>query len=300
MTENRLCSTCDSAECSARTRKPDESPTDFLERQQLQSRLCRVKHKILVLSGKGGVGKSTVAVNLATALSLAGRPVGLLDTDIHGPSIPKMLHLEGVRIQTRGDALLPVELGSLRVMSIGFLLAGADQAVIWRGPMKMGVIRQFLKDVEWDDLDYLVIDCPPGTGDEPLSVAQLIPDADGALIVTTPQEVALIDVRKCVSFCRRLSLPVLGVIENMSGFVCPTCGEVVEIFKRGGGERMAAEMGVPFLARIQMDAAIVESGDAGRPCVQHQPDSASAQAFAGIVEAVRERLEKETHHAAGK
>ncbi|MDO9541428.1 MAG: Mrp/NBP35 family ATP-binding protein, partial [Kiritimatiellia bacterium] len=205
----------------------------------MQERLEQIKHKIIVLSGKGGVGKSTVAVNVAVSLTLAGKRVGLLDVDIHGPSIPKMLDLEDTRISVRDEIMLPVEKDGLKVMSIGFLLQNRDDAVIWRGPMKMGVIKQFLKDVDWGELDYLVIDSPPGTGDEPLSVCQLVKNADGAVIVTTPQDVATNDVRKSINFCRQLNLPVLGVVENMSGFVCPKCGELTAIFKTGGGERMA-------------------------------------------------------------
>ena len=254
-----------------------------------------IGRKLLVLSGKGGVGKSTVAVNLAVALSIAGKRVGLLDVDIHGPSIPKMLQLGKCKIQTRNDAMVPVEIGLLKVMSIGFLLAQADQAVIWRGPVKMGVIKQFLKDVAWNELDYLVIDCPPGTGDEPLSVAQLIRNVDGAIIVTTPQEVALEDVRKSVNFCRRLDLPVLGVIENMSGFICPRCGERVDIFKNGGGEKMAADMGVPFLGRIPLDPAVTESGDAGRPCV-YDANGPGAKALAQVADSLRKRIEGVTCH----
>jgi len=298
MVEKKTCSTCDSTECSARKQKPEEPLDEFLERQQLQSMLCQIKPTLLVLSGKGGVGKSTVAVNLAVVLSLAGRRVGLLDVDFHGPSVPRMLRLEGSRIQTKDDALIPVGIGNLKVMSIGFLLSGSDDAVIWRGPLKMGVIKQFLKDVAWGELDYLVIDCPPGTGDEPLSVAQLIANAHGAVVVTTPQEVALIDVRKCVNFCRQLNLPVLGVVENMSGYVCPKCGESVDIFKKGGGQEMAADMGVPFLGRIPLDPAIVESGDTGRPCVYDQAGSRRAEAFARVAETVRERLERSVCHAA--
>lgn len=283
MSDQGTCHTCDRADCSARTRKPGESAEEFAARCLLESRLCRIAHKVLVLSGKGGVGKSTMAVNLAVALSLAGRRVGLLDVDIHGPSIPRMLHLENVRIETEDNAMIPVTVGSLKVMSIGFMLSASTQPVIWRGPMKMVVIKQFLKDVAWDDLDCLVIDCPPGTGDEPLSVAQLIGKADGAVIVTTPQEVALDDVRKCVGFCRKMELPVLGVIENMSGFVCPKCGETTGIFRPGGGEKLAAEMGVPFLGRVPLDPAVTESGDAGRPCVRGA-DGSSARALAQMTE----------------
>ncbi len=254
----------------------------FLNNQALQERLQKIKHKIIVLSGKGGVGKSTVAVNLAVALLAAGRRVGLLDVDIHGPSIPKMLHLENTRVEATPEAILPVEKDGLKVMSIGFLIQDPDDAVIWRGPMKMGVIEQFLKDVEWGALDYLIIDSPPGTGDEPLSVCQLVRDPDGAVIVTTPQDVATSDVRRSITFCRRLGLPVLGVVENMSGFVCPKCGAVTNIFKTGGGARMAQDMGVPFLGRIPLDRAVDEAGDAGRPFVE-EAGTETAQAFARIV-----------------
>jgi len=285
------CGTCGKSDCSAREPRDNESLEEFLERQALVERMCRIKKKIVVLSGKGGVGKSTVAVNLAVALSLAGRKVGLLDVDIHGPSIPKMLHLDSARPRNEGDTMLPVEFGALKVMSIGFLLASSDQAVIWRGPMKMGVIKQFLKDVAWGELDYLIVDCPPGTGDEPLSVIQLMENATGAVIVTTPQEVALLDVRKSVTFCRELKLPVLGVIENMSGFVCPKCGEVADIFKKGGGEEMASDMGIPFLGRVPITRAVVDSGDAGRPCVYNPADDPAVKAFQQIAETLREKLE---------
>jgi len=283
--------TCNEPDCSAREQRDNESLEDFLDRQALAERMCLIKRKIVVLSGKGGVGKSTVAVNLAVALSLSGHKVGLLDVDIHGPSIPKMLHLDKARIRTENETMLPVEIGALKVMSIGFLLTGSDQAVIWRGPMKMGVIKQFLKDVVWGELDYLIVDCPPGTGDEPLSVIQLIENADGAVVVTTPQEVALLDVRKSVTFCRELKLPVLGGVENMSGFICPKCGEVSDIFKKGGGEAMAAEMGIPFLGRVPITQAVVDSGDAGRPCVYHRADDPAAKAFQQIAQTLREKLE---------
>ncbi|MFH0965679.1 MAG: Mrp/NBP35 family ATP-binding protein [Planctomycetota bacterium] len=286
------CGTCNKPDCSARQPRADESLEDFLDRQALAERMCRIKKKIVVLSGKGGVGKSTVAVNLAVALSLVGRNVGLLDVDIHGPSIPGMLRIQNARVQTENGCMFPVEIGSLKVMSIGFLLADADQAVIWRGPMKMGVIKQFLKDVEWGELDYLIVDCPPGTGDEPLSVIQLIENADGAVVVTTPQEVALLDVRKAITFCRQVRLPVLGVIENMSGFVCPQCGGIADIFKKGGGEEMAAAMNVSFLGRVPITRTIVESGDAGRPCVYHYAKDPAAEALQRIAEALRDMLER--------
>lgn len=253
------------------------------DRERLEGRMARIRHKILVLSGKGGVGKSTVAVNLAVALAAAGRRVGLLDVDIHGPSVPKMLGIEEMPLHGTERSISPLQIGdSLLVMSIGLLLRPGDDAVIWRGPMKMSVIRQFLSDVEWGDLDYLVIDSPPGTGDEPLSVAQLIPDADGAVVVTTPQDVALADVRRCITFCRQLKLPVIGVVENMSGFVCPHCGETTELFKRGGGESMAARMGVPFLGRVPFEPAVVLAGDRGEPFVSARPETETGKIFAAL------------------
>jgi len=251
-----------------------------VEQEQIRQRVKQIRHQILVLSGKGGVGKSTVAVNLAVSLALAGKKVGLLDIDIHGPSIPKILNLEGKAIQAAGDVILPVEmLENLKVMSIGFLLRGSSDAVIWRGPMKYQMIKQFLKDVQWGNLDFLIVDSPPGTGDEPLSVVQLLENADGAIIITTPQEVALSDVRRCITFCRNLKLPVLGVLENMSGFVCPKCGQRTDVFKSGGGEIMAGQMDVPFLGRIPIDPQIVEACDSGRPFVYHYNQSQTAKAF---------------------
>jgi len=250
------------------------------EQEQIRQRVKQIKHQILVLSGKGGVGKSTVAVNLAVSLALAGKKVGLLDIDIHGPSIPRILNLEGKTVQAAGGVILPVEMvQNLKVMSMGFLLRGSSDAVIWRGPMKYQMIKQFLKDVQWGNLDFLIVDSPPGTGDEPLSIVQLLENADGAIIVTTPQEVALSDVRKCITFCGQLNLPVLGVLENMSGFVCPKCGEMTDIFKSGGGEKMAKQMNVPFLGRIPIDPQIVRACDSGQPYVQHYSSSQAAQAF---------------------
>ena len=253
------------------------------EQEQIRQKVKRIKHQILVLSGKGGVGKSTVAVNLAVSLALSGKSVGLLDIDIHGPSVPKILNLEGKAVQAVGNAIIPIEMvENLKVMSIGFLLRGSDDAVIWRGPMKYQMIKQFLKDVDWGDLDFLIVDSPPGTGDEPLSIVQLLENADGAIIVTTPQEVALSDVRKCITFCRNLRLPVLGVLENMSGFVCPKCGETTDVFKSGGGETMANQMNVPFLGRIPIDPQIVQACDSGRPFVYHYNQSQTAKAFENI------------------
>jgi ATP-binding protein involved in chromosome partitioning len=254
------------------------------EQEQIRQRVKQIKHRILVLSGKGGVGKSTVAVNLAVSLALAGRKVGLLDIDIHGPSIPKILNLEGKTVQAAGDVILPIAMAeNLKVMSIGFLLRGSSDAVIWRGPMKYQTIKQFLKDVDWGSLDFLVVDSPPGTGDEPLSIVQLLENADGAIIVTTPQEVALSDVRKCITFCGQLNLPVLGVLENMSGFVCPNCGQKIDIFSSGGGEQMSRQMNVPFLGQIPIDPQIVQACDSGRPFVYHYNRTETAKAFEKIL-----------------
>lgn len=280
------CNSCEEKDGSASERKKSESEEEFREHQELQSRLGRIRHKIVVLSGKGGVGKSTVAVNLAVALTMAGKRVGLLDIDIHGPSIPTMLGLEREIIQGSEDGLLPIDLGGMKVMSIGFLLRNQDDAVIWRGPMKMGVIKQFLKDVVWGDLDYLIIDSPPGTGDEPLSVCQLIGTMDGAVVVTTPQKVAAVDVRKSITFCRQLHVPILGVVENMSGFVCPKCGEVTPILCSGGGKEISEDMKVPFLGSIPMDPMIAEACDRGKTFIHHHANSPTAAAMRNIIKPI--------------
>jgi len=285
------CSSCNSGNspesggCSMAGGQPDAAMDNLSEDEKIKKNMERIAHKILVLSGKGGVGKSTVAVNLAIALALEGRRVGLLDVDFHGPSIPTLLHLEGRRPEATANGLRPIEIeGGMKVMSLGFLLQRSDDAVIWRGPLKIGAIKQLLGDVEWGDLDYLVIDFPPGTGDEPLTVAQMIPEADGAVVVTTPQDVSTIDVSKSVTFCRQLNIPVLGVVENMSGLVCPHCSKLIDLFKQGGGEEMAKRMDVPFLGQIPLDPQIVQSSDEGRPFIYHHQDTEAAAAFQKIVE----------------
>lgn len=272
--------------CAPKKKLPSKEEIEELkEKLALQDNISRIKHKVIVLSGKGGVGKSTVATNVAVALSLKGQKVGLMDIDIHGPSIPKMLGLEGHLLRGTETGLAPiVYTDNLRVMSIGFILRSQNDAVIWRAPLKHKLIRDFLTDVRWGELDYLIIDSPPGTGDEPISVAQLLEDADGAVIVTTPQDVALIDVRKAITFCKQVNLPVLGVVENMSGFICPHCGKTVNIFKAGGGEAMAADMGVPFLARIPLEPKIVDAGDSGRPYLEDYRESETANAFNRVIE----------------
>ncbi len=269
-----------SEEPSKTAAKPNGEPEELV----LLRRMHEIRYKLLVLSGKGGVGKSTVAANLAASLAAQGNTVGLLDVDVHGPSIPKLMGLEGYPIKSNGEIIYPARVNdNLKVMSIGFLLPRGDEAVIWRGPRKYGVIRQFLKDVAWGPLDYLVVDSPPGTGDEPLSVAQLVGAPAGAVIVTTPQDLAIADVRRCIAFCGTVSLPVLGIVENMSGFVCPHCGERCDVFKTGGGETLAREMHAPFLGRIPIEPAIVASGDSGSIMLSRDSEGAGGAAFADIV-----------------
>lgn len=264
------------------TTEPSPAATEDKD-AKLRGRLSKIRRTIIVMSGKGGVGKSTVAVNLAMSAMLSGRRVGLLDVDLHGPSVPIMLGLVGQRLESGENGMQPVEIGGLKVLSVGFLLKHPDDPVIWRGPMKMSVIRQFIEDVDWGELDLLVIDAPPGTGDEPLTVCQLIPELDGAVIVTTPQKVAAADVRKSISFCREIEVPVLGVIENMSGFACPKCGEVTAVLRAGGGREMAEQMRVPFLGSIPIDPLIAESGDEGKAFVESAAGSPAAGIFREIL-----------------
>lgn len=280
------CETCGDASCSSAKQSGPHHEAPGQDDAKLKSRLSRIDKSIIVMSGKGGVGKSTVAVNLAMSAMLSGRRVGLLDVDLHGPSIPTMLGLEGKRLVGDDDGMIPIEIGGLKVISVGFLLESPDSPVVWRGPLKMGVIRQFIEEVNWGDLDLLVIDVPPGTGDEPLTVCQLIPELHGAVIVTTPQKVAAVDVRKSISFCKQLGVRVLGVVENMSGFACPKCGEITPILRTGGGRIMADEMHVPFLGSIPIDPLIAESGDDGKAFVELTKSSPAAQVFRDIVTAI--------------
>lgn len=253
----------------------------------LQNKLDKIRHTFIVLSGKGGVGKSTVAVNLALSLSLRGMWTGILDVDIHGPSVPKLLGLTGMRVGVSGEEIIPFELyGHIKVVSMGLLISGNEQAVIWRGPLKASVIRQFVQNVAWGELDALIVDCPPGTGDEPLSIAQLVGKKASAIIVTTPQLVATIDVEKCITFCRQLELPIAGIIENMSGFVCPHCGKEVDIFSSGGGQNLAMAYNIPFLGSIPLDPDIVKSGDAEQPYIYLYSKTKTAQRFDEIVDRI--------------
>jgi ATP-binding protein involved in chromosome partitioning len=262
------------------------------EQQKLKDKMGKIKHKIAIISGKGGVGKSTVTVNLATAFAMQGKRVGVLDADIHGPSVPRLLGLEGQQVKSGSTGVLPVDgpLG-MKVMSIDFFLP-EEAPTIWRGPLKMRAIRQFLSDVVWGELDFLFIDLPPGTGDEPLSVAQLLPDIDGVVIVTMPSELSSSIVKKAITFAQRLNMPIIGVVENMSDFVCPGCGEKIEIFKSGGGKKMAQEAGLPFLGSIPIDPTVGVDSDKGTPFVFSHKDSAAAKAFMEIVAKVGEYVNR--------
>jgi Mrp family chromosome partitioning ATPase len=247
-----------------------------------------IKHKFLVMSGKGGVGKTSVAANLAVALSKEKAKVGLMDVDLHGPDIPRMLGLKGLLDVGSDNLMLPKDYSeNLKVTSIESLAQDKDQAVIWRGPLKMNVIRQFISDVDWGRLDYLIIDSPPGTGDEPLSIAQIVPGAE-AIIVTTPQEISLADIRKSISFCRTVGMPIYGLIENMSGFVCPHCGEATDLFGTGGGAKTALAMNIPFLGDLPFDPKMVECADAGESYLDKYPDSRVTKAFTGIADRIIE------------
>lgn len=247
----------------------------------------RIGKKIIVLSGKGGVGKTTISVNLAYALAMTGLKVGILDTDIHGPNIAKMLGIEGRRIFGGRDGIEPFPvLPNLTAISIALLIEGQDTPIIWRGPLKMATIRQFLGDVNWGDLDYLIIDSPPGTGDEPLSTCQLIPDLDGAVIVTTPQDVAVLDARKTVLFAREINVPVIGIIENMSGFICPYCGKKTDLFGTEGGKKAAADLNVPFLGQVPIEPDLVTFGDSGKPFIHFRKETETAGILREIVQKI--------------
>jgi Mrp family chromosome partitioning ATPase len=262
------------------------------EDQKILERLKDIQHKIVVMSGKGGVGKSTVAANLAIALAVKGKKVGLLDMDLTGPNIPKMLGVEDERLMGTEEGILPVKvMENLHVISSAYMLPHKEMAIIWRGPMKIGAIQQLLSEIFWGKLDYLIIDLPPGTSDEPLSVAQSIPESDGAVIVTTPQEVSLLDIYKSMNFAEKIKMPIIGIVENMSGFVCPHCNKKSDIFKSGGGKRAAERYKVPFLGSIPIESKIVVDADAGRPFVS-QEESPASKSFFKIVEKIEGIVEK--------
>ncbi len=260
--------------------------------EKLKRNMSQIKHKILVLSNKGGVGKSLVAVNLACSLSEKGFKVGILDADLHGPSVAKMLDFEGRKLQGSSEGIIPMRISpNLIAISMASLIESPDMPLIWRGPLKMNALKQFLGEVKWGNLDYLIIDSPPGTGDEPLSICQLIPELEGGVIVTTPQKVALLDSRKCINFLKNLNIPILGIIENMSGLKCPHCGKNIDLFKSGGGEKVALEFNILFLGKIPININLVESSDEGKPYILQYKNSETAQVFKKIVELIITQIE---------
>jgi len=282
------CQSCDSAE------KCSQAEKEAHEQQLIEKNMAQVRHKFMVLSGKGGVGKSSVAVNLAATLAGMGHEVGILDADIHGPNVPKMLGVDLERPNGSENGMLPVlTKDNLRVMYIGFFLEQEDDAIIWRGPLNHGLLKQFFGEVFSGDLDYLVMDLPPGPGDEALSISHLIKMVDGAIIVTTPQDVALLDSRKSINFCKELKIPRIGVVENMSGMLCPHCQKEIDLFKVGGGERIARDMKVPFLGRIPLDPEMVNCTDSGTTFVSRYPESPVSAAFKAIAEHWLQMLEGE-------
>ena len=266
----------------------DKNIKNIQEDTELKKNISNIKNKFIVISGKGGVGKTTVSVNLAYSLVLRGYKVGLLDVDIHGPNVVKLLGIDRERLTSGENSKInPIKLfGNLEVISTASILETSDTPVIWRGPLKMKMINQFLKDVNWGKLDYLIIDSPPGTGDEPLSVAQLIPDLTGAIVVTTPQEVALLDSRKSVQFAKQLKISYIGIIENMSGLICPYCKKEIDLFKKGGGRKAALELGVEFLGSIPLEPDIVKLSDEGKVFVKYKDESTASKRLGEIVEKI--------------
>jgi len=265
----------------------EESTKELEQDKRLEENLSKIKNKLIVISGKGGVGKTTVAVNLAYGLAIRGNKTGILDVDIHGPNIAKMLGIENTQLMATDSVIEPVKVrDNLKAISLALMIKDQDQPIIWRGPLKMITIKQLLADVNWGELDYLIVDSPPGTGDEPLSVCQLIPDINGAVVVTTPQDVAILDSRKSVGFAKQLKIPFVGIIENMSGFVCPHCKKEIDLFGKGGGEKAALDMAVPFLGRIPVEPDMVKSGDSGRPFIHFQKGTSTAKIMDEIIDKI--------------
>ena len=262
------------------------------EMDLIKDKMSQIKHKIAVISGKGGVGKTLVTVNLAMALAKTGKKVGVFDADLTGPCVPKMLGLKGSRLEAGPTGIGPAEgpLG-IKAVSMDFLLPSDEAPVIWRGPLKMGAIRQFLGEVAWGELDYLLVDLPPGTGDESLSILQLLPEMDGVVIVTIPSEVSQGVVKKAVTFARQMNVPVFGIVENMAGMICPHCGQMIEVFSKGGGAKVSDEMSVDLLGSIPMDPRIAADSDSGNPFVVSHPDSPAAKVFSDIVAEIQKRVE---------
>lgn len=258
---------------------------------EVRENMKNVKHKIVVLSGKGGVGKTTVATNLAMSFAKKGLKSGILDVDIYGPNVPKLLGLEGTHPHVEDKTILPI-VGplNLKVMSMGFLLQNTDDAVAWRGPLVGKVIQQFLSDVKWGELDVIVVDLPPGTGDEILSILQSIPEIDGVVVVSTPQEVAVLDARRAIRLVEKMGVPILGIIENMSEFVCPHCGESYRLFGEGVTQKAADEFGIQHLGSLPLDPRIISLSDKGTPFVVEDPDSKAAKAFGQVVEQLSNKM----------
>jgi Mrp family chromosome partitioning ATPase len=281
------------ASCGGAGGTPEAQQAAMAQQENAITRsLGKIKNKILVMSGKGGVGKSTISVNLALSLAAKGHKVGLMDVDLHGPDVIRMLDMKGILDPPADPNSLipPLKYNdNLKVVSLEYMMQDRDEAIIWRGPLKIQAIRQFVSDMDWGELDYLVIDAPPGTGDEPLSVAQTIPNVK-AIVVTTPQKVALADVRKSINFCKTVGVEIVGVVENMAGFVCPNCNTTVDIFKSGGGEEVARDFDLAFLGRVPMDPKVVIAGDDGQPYLSSDADSPAVKAFAEVVAAVERRV----------
>ncbi|BDQ35987.1 iron-sulfur cluster carrier protein [Pseudodesulfovibrio nedwellii] len=282
-------SECSSGSCSGANKANAKLK---IQDAMIETTLEKIKYKLFIMSGKGGVGKSSVSVNVAAALAARGFKVGLLDVDIHGPSVPTLLGISGTLDIDRGSLMIPKEYNeNLHVMSMESLLKDPDQAVLWRGPMKTSAIRQFVSDVQWGELDFLVVDSPPGTGDEPMTVLKTVPDAL-CVVVTTPQEVSLSDVRKSINFLQYAQANVLGVVENMSGLICPHCHEAIDLFKKGGGKDLAEKYGLEFLGAIPLDPATVVAGDLGTPVVLLEEDSQSKKALIELADTIAEAAQK--------
>ncbi len=276
---------CQSGGCGSQDKAKQEQAVE------LKETLAKIKNKLIVMSGKGGVGKTSVSVNLSIALAKKGYQVGIMDVDLHGPDVPRMLGLQGeVTASKDVPKLTPMSYSdNLKAISMECFMPNKDDAVIWRGPLKHSAINQFITDIDWGELDFLIVDSPPGTGDEPLSVAQTIPDAK-AIIVTTPQEVALSDVRKSINFCKKINTDIVGMVENMSGYVCPHCGETAELFGTGGGETTSNQFNINFLGKIPFDPKIVKAGDTGVSYQDKNKDAVAAKAFGEIADKVEKLL----------
>lgn len=285
-------------QAAAQNLQQDRMAQQFRLRMAIAENLKRIKHTVIVMSGKGGVGKSTVAVNVAASFASKGWKVGLLDLDLTNPNIPLMLGLDMAKPGGHSEDIKPVRVGApsgqgeLLVMSTEFFLTTKSEAIIWRGPIKMNVINQLLGNVDWGELDLLVVDLPPGTGDEPLTIAQLLKDADGVVLVTTPQQVAVLDVTKSLQFVKSMDLTPLGIVENMATFICPNCSHAHPIFGKDGGRDLAAKSGVPLLGSIPLEPAVQQAGDAGTPFVWRNADTATGRAFTDTMANLEKQLKK--------